>query len=204
MGWTGFGWLKHGNEPWGFRKKAWYCLTSWVTMSFSNNILHHGVSNFIKYPLKPTTAVMDQWGWPWQHFLSVRNSSRKFGTKQRKFHPPSSRVNFPNNSRSPCFYSEHHLRQCNVPWNCCRPVTVNTFKHLLMDFLCNNSELWAKQIEPCNDSGRFSQWSEWQRSGGLGFSSRENMDFILSHYIQTGSETTQPHTQWAPWVLALR
>jgi hypothetical protein len=26
-------------------KKAGYFLTSWVTISFSNNVLHHGVSN---------------------------------------------------------------------------------------------------------------------------------------------------------------
>jgi hypothetical protein len=54
MGRTGFGWLrigpvagfrKHCNEPSGSIKKAGYCLTSQVTISFSKNILHHGVGN---------------------------------------------------------------------------------------------------------------------------------------------------------------
>jgi hypothetical protein len=31
----------------GFRKKAGYFLTSWETISFSNNILHHGVSEWV-------------------------------------------------------------------------------------------------------------------------------------------------------------
>jgi hypothetical protein len=31
----------------GFRKKAGYFLTSWVTISFSNNILHEGVSEWV-------------------------------------------------------------------------------------------------------------------------------------------------------------
>jgi hypothetical protein len=38
------GFRDHGNEPSGSIKKAGYFLTSWVTISFSNNILHHGVS----------------------------------------------------------------------------------------------------------------------------------------------------------------
>jgi hypothetical protein len=53
MGWTGFGWLRIGSSDgllwtrwwtFGFRKKAGYFLTSWVTISFSNNILHLWVS----------------------------------------------------------------------------------------------------------------------------------------------------------------
>jgi hypothetical protein len=53
MGRTGFGWLRIGSSgellwtQWwtsGFRKKVGNFLTSWVTISFSNNILHHGVS----------------------------------------------------------------------------------------------------------------------------------------------------------------
>jgi hypothetical protein len=36
------GLCEHGNEPSGSIKKAGYCLTSRVTISFSNNILHHG------------------------------------------------------------------------------------------------------------------------------------------------------------------
>jgi len=39
---TGF--CEHGNEPSDSIKKAGYCLTSCVTISFSNNILHHGIS----------------------------------------------------------------------------------------------------------------------------------------------------------------
>jgi hypothetical protein len=54
MGRTGFGWLsigsmagfcEHGNEPSGFHKIG-CCLTSWVTIRFSKNILHHGVSKY--------------------------------------------------------------------------------------------------------------------------------------------------------------
>jgi hypothetical protein len=53
MGQTGFGWLrigsvagfcKHGNEPSISIKKAGYCLTSSVTISFSKTILHRGLS----------------------------------------------------------------------------------------------------------------------------------------------------------------
>jgi hypothetical protein len=36
---------EHGNEPSGSIKKAGYCLTSRVTISFLKNILHHGVSS---------------------------------------------------------------------------------------------------------------------------------------------------------------
>jgi hypothetical protein len=32
-----------GNEPSGSIKKAGYFLISWVTIGFSNNVLHHGV-----------------------------------------------------------------------------------------------------------------------------------------------------------------
>jgi hypothetical protein len=39
---AGFG--KHGSKPSGSVKKAGYFLTSCVTISFSNNVLHHGVS----------------------------------------------------------------------------------------------------------------------------------------------------------------
>jgi hypothetical protein len=50
---TGLGWLRigssgglfeHGHEHLGSINKAGYILTSLVTISFSNNILHHGVS----------------------------------------------------------------------------------------------------------------------------------------------------------------
>jgi hypothetical protein len=50
---TGLGWLrigssgefcKHGNEPSGSIKKRGYFLAGLVTIKFSNNILHHGVS----------------------------------------------------------------------------------------------------------------------------------------------------------------
>jgi hypothetical protein len=53
MGRTGFGWLRIGSSggllwtrwwTFGFHKKRGYFLTSWVIISFSNNILHHGVS----------------------------------------------------------------------------------------------------------------------------------------------------------------
>jgi hypothetical protein len=36
--------FEHGNEPAGSIKKAGFFLTNWVTISFSNNILHHGIS----------------------------------------------------------------------------------------------------------------------------------------------------------------
>jgi hypothetical protein len=35
---------EHGNEPSGSIKKVGYFLTSRVTVSFSRNILHHGVN----------------------------------------------------------------------------------------------------------------------------------------------------------------
>jgi hypothetical protein len=38
------GFCEHANEPSGSIKKAGYFLTSCVTISFSNNILHHEVS----------------------------------------------------------------------------------------------------------------------------------------------------------------
>jgi hypothetical protein len=53
MGRSGFGWLRigssggiceHGNVPSGSTQKVGYSLTSCVTIYFSKNILHHGVS----------------------------------------------------------------------------------------------------------------------------------------------------------------
>jgi len=53
MGRTGFGWLRigpvtgffeHDSGPSGSTKNAGYCFTSRVTISFSKNILQHGVS----------------------------------------------------------------------------------------------------------------------------------------------------------------
>jgi hypothetical protein len=38
------GFCELGNEPLGSIKEVGYFLTSRVTVSFSNNILHHGVS----------------------------------------------------------------------------------------------------------------------------------------------------------------
>jgi len=35
---------EHGDEPLGSIKTADYCLTSQVTISFSKNIVHHGVN----------------------------------------------------------------------------------------------------------------------------------------------------------------
>jgi hypothetical protein len=58
MGRTGFSWLRIGSGggllwtpqlTFGFHKKAGYFLTSWVTISFSNNILHRVVSERNKY-----------------------------------------------------------------------------------------------------------------------------------------------------------
>jgi hypothetical protein len=37
------GFCEHSNEPLGSIKEAGYFLESLVTISFSNNILHHGV-----------------------------------------------------------------------------------------------------------------------------------------------------------------
>jgi hypothetical protein len=45
----GFG--EHGNELSDSIKKAAYCLTSWVTISFSKTILHHG-AEFKDAPFK--------------------------------------------------------------------------------------------------------------------------------------------------------
>jgi hypothetical protein len=38
------GFCEHGDKPSGSIKKAEYFLTSRVTISFSNNVLRHGVS----------------------------------------------------------------------------------------------------------------------------------------------------------------
>jgi hypothetical protein len=38
------GFCDHSNEPLGSIKKAGYCLTSQVTISFSKNLLFHGVN----------------------------------------------------------------------------------------------------------------------------------------------------------------
>jgi hypothetical protein len=38
------GFCDHGNEPSGSMKKAGNYLTRYVTISFSKNVLHHGVS----------------------------------------------------------------------------------------------------------------------------------------------------------------
>jgi hypothetical protein len=38
------GFCEHGDEPSGSIKKAVYFLINWVTISFSNSILRHGVS----------------------------------------------------------------------------------------------------------------------------------------------------------------
>jgi hypothetical protein len=40
------GFCEHGNESSGSIKKAGYYLTSWVTISFSKNMLHRGVSKY--------------------------------------------------------------------------------------------------------------------------------------------------------------
>jgi hypothetical protein len=37
------GFCEHDDEPSGSIKEEGYCLTNRVTISFSNNILHHGV-----------------------------------------------------------------------------------------------------------------------------------------------------------------
>jgi hypothetical protein len=50
---TGFSWLRIGSSgglvwtrewTFEFHKKSGYFLTGWVTISFSNNFLHHGKS----------------------------------------------------------------------------------------------------------------------------------------------------------------
>jgi hypothetical protein len=40
------GFCEHGNEPSFYIKKVAYSSTSWVTVNFSKNIQHHGVSVF--------------------------------------------------------------------------------------------------------------------------------------------------------------
>jgi hypothetical protein len=67
---TGFSWLKIGSSgglvwtrwwTFGFHKKAVYFLISWVTISFSNNILHHGVSKIgdvkLRYSLLNSSKI---------------------------------------------------------------------------------------------------------------------------------------------------
>jgi hypothetical protein len=41
------GFCEHGNEPSGSIKSAGYSLTSRVTISFPNNVLHHEVSEWV-------------------------------------------------------------------------------------------------------------------------------------------------------------
>jgi len=40
------GFYEHDNEPSASIKKAAYFLTRWVTIGFSNDVLHHGVSKY--------------------------------------------------------------------------------------------------------------------------------------------------------------
>jgi hypothetical protein len=47
------GFCEHGNIPSGSIKKAGHCLTNLVTFSFSNSILHHGVSEWARQKLLP-------------------------------------------------------------------------------------------------------------------------------------------------------
>jgi hypothetical protein len=67
MGRTGFSWLRIGSsgglvrtQSWtlGFHKKAGYILTSWVTISFSINILHHGVSEWVSVATVMVSGVI--------------------------------------------------------------------------------------------------------------------------------------------------
>jgi hypothetical protein len=51
------GFCEHSNEPSGSIMKAEYFLTSRVTISFSNNIIHHGVCN------QPTNQPTPQVKW---------------------------------------------------------------------------------------------------------------------------------------------
>jgi hypothetical protein len=41
------GFCEHGDENLGSVKKE-YFLTSWMTIRFSNNILHHGVRTYVR------------------------------------------------------------------------------------------------------------------------------------------------------------
>jgi len=43
------GFRGHGNEPLVSIKKAGYSLKSWITISFSKNILHRGIVQFVDY-----------------------------------------------------------------------------------------------------------------------------------------------------------
>jgi hypothetical protein len=47
IGWTVAGFRKNGIELSGFMKKVSSCLTNLLTVSFSNNILDHGVSEYL-------------------------------------------------------------------------------------------------------------------------------------------------------------
>jgi hypothetical protein len=50
------GFCEHGNEPSSSIKKAFCCLTSCVTISFSKNILQHGISKvlYLHFPNTPS------------------------------------------------------------------------------------------------------------------------------------------------------
>jgi hypothetical protein len=52
------GFCEHGNKPSGSTKKAGYCLTSSVTISFSKNILQHSPDRLCHGILTQTTKIM--------------------------------------------------------------------------------------------------------------------------------------------------
>jgi hypothetical protein len=79
------GFCEHSNEPSGSIKKEGYFLTSWVTVNFSNNILHHGVCEWVSevstnYWCRIVRKIMRNWlkiagtpSWSWDP-LSKNNT----------------------------------------------------------------------------------------------------------------------------------
>jgi hypothetical protein len=72
MGRTGFVWLRIGSSDgllwtwwwtFGFYKESRIFLTGWVTISFSNNVLHHGVSKWISKLILPRSWISSTGTW---------------------------------------------------------------------------------------------------------------------------------------------
>jgi hypothetical protein len=81
------GFCEHGNEPMGSIKNVGYCLTTWVTMSFSKNILHHRVSKLTNIDQLVSIILMCG-GVSWDRRIHVTRQQgiRKRNQKKYKVH----------------------------------------------------------------------------------------------------------------------
>jgi len=74
------GFCEHGNEPLGSIKKVGCYLTSWVTISFPKNILHHGVSN--KNVIQNILLASYTSYWSYRSNRTVHSSQKKVSMKE--------------------------------------------------------------------------------------------------------------------------